>query len=279
MRVLRPLACGAALILVGAGASGQEPAKFFEENCAVCHAIGGPPGSAPDLKNVTKRRAHTWLVRFILNPQDAAKTDPDAAAIVKEYDDVMPATEGATPGLAEALLHYIDAASGAPPAAAAEAPSARTATAADVAAGRDLYQGRRVFGQGAPACVSCHRVDSIGGLGGGTLGPDLTTVSSRLGGAHGVSTWLSNPPTKVMRAVYRPRPLGDAERFALAAMLMDENVPSTATPASRNWAFLMLGAAGATAALLLMALVWSRRMTAVRRPLVDAARTRSGDGR
>jgi mono/diheme cytochrome c family protein len=279
MRVLRPLACGAALIVVAASASGQEPAKFFEENCAVCHAIGGPPGTAPDLKNVTKRRTHTWLVRFILNPQEAAKTDPDAAAIVKDYDDVMPATEGGTPDLADALLHYIDTASGAPAPAAAEAPAARAATAADLAAGRDLYQGRRALDQRAPACVSCHRIDSIGGLGGGTLGPDLTKVSQRLGGAHGVSTWLSNPPTKVMRAVYRPRPLGDTERFALAAMLVDESVPSTSTAASRNWAFLMLGAAGAMATLVLMALVWSRRMTAVRRPLVDAARRRAGDGR
>jgi mono/diheme cytochrome c family protein len=279
MRVLRTVACGAALMVFAASASGQEPATFFEENCAVCHAIGGPPGSAPDLKNVTTRRAHTWLVRFILNPQDAAKADPDAAAIVKEFDDVMPATEGATPELVDGLLHYIDTASGAPPPVTAEARVVRTATAADIAAGHDLYRGRRALGRRAPACVSCHRVGSIGGLGGGTLGPDLTLVSQRLGGAHGVAAWLSNPPTKVMRAVYRPRPLGDDERLALAAMLVDESAPSRAAPASRTWTFTMLGAAGAMAALLLMAFVWSRRMTAVRRPLVDASRTRAGDDR
>jgi len=277
MRVLRFLACGGALIVFAATAAGQEPAKFFEANCAVCHAIDGPPGSAPDLKNVTKRHAHRWLVRFILSPTEAARTDPEAAAIVKEFDDLMPATEGATPALVDGLLDYIDAASGAP--AAAEMTAARTATAADVAAGREWYQGRRALGQRAPACVSCHRVGSIGGLGGGTLGPDLTLVSQRLGGAHGLSTWLTNPPTKVMRAVYHPRPLGDDERFALAAMLVDESSQSTATRPSRTRDFMIRGAAGAMATLLLMALVWSRRMTAVRRPLVAAARERAGDWR
>jgi hypothetical protein len=42
---------------------------------------------------------------------------------------------------------------------------------------------------------------------------------------------------------------------------------------------MIRGAAGAMATLLLMALVWSRRMTAVRRPLVAAARERAGDWR
>lgn len=111
------------------------------------------------------------------------------------------------------------------------------------------------------------------------LGPDLTLVAKRLGGAHGVTTWLSNPPTTVMRAVYRPRPLGDDERFALAAMLVDESSQAAATPTARDWSFTILGAAGALATLTLMAFVWSRRMTAVRRPLVDAARRRPGDGR
>jgi mono/diheme cytochrome c family protein len=277
MRVLRSIGCGAALIVFAASASGQQPAKYFEENCAVCHAIGGPPGAAPDLKNVTNRRAHTWLVRFILNPQAAAKADPEAAALVKEFDDVMPATEGATPKLIDEILHYIEGASRSAPA--APTSSDRALTAADIAVGREIYQGRRTLAQRAPACVSCHRVGSIGGLGGGTLGPDLTLASQRLGGARGVTTWLSNPPTKVMRAVYRPQPLGDDERFALAAMLVDESTRAAATPASRNWAFMIVGAAGAMATLMLMALVWSRRLTAVRRPLVDAARKQAGDGR
>jgi mono/diheme cytochrome c family protein len=278
MRIPRIIAGGAALIfLAPASASAQEPAKFFEENCAVCHAIGGSPGAAPDLKDITKRRSHGWLIAFITNPDEAAKTDPEAAAIVKGFDGAMPATEGATPEVVDALLRYIDASSGnaaAPP----FAPAARTASAADLAAGRDFYQGHRALAGRAPACISCHHTGSIGGPGGGRLGPDLTYASQRLGGARGLTNWLNNPPTKVMRAIYRPRPLADDERFALAAMLAGEASRAASTPFPRR-TFMILGLVIALAALAAMALVWSRRMTAVRRPLVDAARARLGDDR
>ena len=275
----RRLACGAVLILLAAAnASGQEPAKFYDDNCAMCHAIGGPPGGAPDLKDVTKRRERGWLVRFILDPEKAAATDPDAAALVKEFDGGMPATEGATPDIVERLLQYIDAAGGAP-ASTAETPAARVVTAADIAAGRDLYQGRRALVRRAPACVSCHRIGSIGGLGGGTLGPDLTLAHQRLGGAHGLATWLSNPPTRVMRAVYRAQPLAEDERFTIASLLVNESAESVPTGSARTWSFVVLGLSGALAMLTAMALIWSRRMTAVRRPLVDAARRRVGDDR
>src|SRR5579864_3473303 len=114
MRPVGFLACTAALLLGAPAASGQDAVKFFADNCGICHAIGGPPGGAPDLKDVTKRRDHAWLVRFILNPEQTAKTDPDAAALVKQYDGmVMPTTDGATPEIVEALLRYIDRADGA----------------------------------------------------------------------------------------------------------------------------------------------------------------------
>jgi cytochrome c5 len=49
MRLPRPLACTAILLLGAHTASGQDPVKFFDDNCAMCHAIGGRQG-APDLK-------------------------------------------------------------------------------------------------------------------------------------------------------------------------------------------------------------------------------------
>jgi mono/diheme cytochrome c family protein len=279
MRPLNLLVCGA-LLLVAANASGQDAAKFFDDNCAMCHAIGGPPGGAPDLKDVTKRRDHRWLIRFILNPEETAKTDHDAAALVKQFDGmVMPTTDGATQPMAESLLEYIDAASGAP----AQTPPttttpARTATANDIAAGRDLYEGRRGLAHRGPSCVSCHRLESIGGLGGGTLGPDLTRVDQRLGGTRGLTAWLGNPRTRVMRAVFRNQPLAENETLSLAAMLGDTSSREPAAR-SRTSAFVATGAVGALVTLALMAVLWSRRLRAVRRPLVDAARRRRGDGR
>jgi mono/diheme cytochrome c family protein len=279
MRALR-IVCGAILLAtIHTSAAAQAPAKDFEDNCGMCHAIGGPPGGAPDLKDVTKRRNHTWLVRFILNPEETAKHDADAAALVKQYDGmVMPATDGATTERVEAVLRYIETASGASssPAPAAAAADTRAPNDSAIAAGREWYDGRRGLAHRGPACVSCHRHDSIRGLGGGTLGPDLTRVHERLGGPRGVATWLKNPPTRVMRAVFRRQPLADEETLAIATMLADER--ATAAPsrlATRR--FVALGVTLALGGLGLAAAIWSRRLRGVRRPLVAAAR--AGDER
>lgn len=273
MRPSRLLACLVILLIGVPSASGQAVEKFFEENCSMCHAIGGPPGGAPDLKDVTKRRDRAWLVRFILNPEETAKVDPDAAALVKQFDDmVMPAAEGATPETIEALLAYIERASGDVPSQAPSAPPPRSVTAVDIATGRDLYDGRRTLARRGPSCVACHRSESIGGFGGGTLGPDLTGVHERLGGVRGLTAWLGNPPTRVMRTVFRNRPLEADETFAIAAMLGDTGARQVPAGRTRTAAFVAAGLTGALLTLMVMAIVWSRRLRSVRRPLVEAAR-------
>jgi mono/diheme cytochrome c family protein len=255
--------------LLAAPAGAQDPARFFEDNCAMCHAIGGPPGAAPDLRDVSKRHDHAWLVRFILNPEETAKTDAAAAALIKQYDgNVMPATDGATAQTVEAVLRYIDGSGGTPPAAAA---AVRQPTSVDLSVGSDLFFGRRALSRRAPSCASCHRAEAIGGLGGGTLGPDLTRVHERLGGASGLTNWLGNPPTKVTKAVFRSRPLDGDETYVIAAMLAAGGAGQSAA-VSRTPMFIAIAAAIAIAALALAAAVWSRRMIAVRRPLVEAAR-------
>jgi hypothetical protein len=127
--------------------------------------------------------------------------------------------------------------------------------------------------------VSCHRLESIGGFGGGTLGPDLTLVHQRLGGTQRVTAWLGKPPMPVMRALFRDRPLAADETFVIAALLADESARPPAPGATRTRAFVAAGTAGALLALLAMAVVWSGRLRAVRRPLVDAARHVAGDTR
>lgn len=281
MHAPRPAAFLSLLLIFATGASAQDAAKLFEDNCAMCHAIGGPPGGAPDLKDVTKRRDHTWLVRFILNPDAAAKADADAAALVKQFDAAMPAAEGVTAESVDALLRYIDAASGGSigsPSQQTE-PAVPAATAIDIDAGRRLYDGHRTLAAGAPSCVSCHRLESVGGFGGGTLGPDLTRVHQRLGGRRAVATWLANPPTRVMRTVFRKRPLGSDESFAIAALLEDTSSHQASAAASRTPAFVGAGVVGALATLLLMGVVWSRRLRGVRRPLVNLKRIPPGGER
>jgi cytochrome c2 len=260
-----------AVLLVTAAANAQEPAKYFEDNCAPCHAIGGPPGAAPDLKDVSKRHDRQWLVRFILDPEGMSHADVAAAALVKQYDGaIMPAVGGVSATFVDELLRYIDGRAAVP-----EAPAVpqRTATAADVIAGREWYEGKRPLSRGGPPCVSCHHIESIGRLGGGTLGPDLTQAHRRLGGGTAVAKWLGNPPTRVMRAVFHVQPLSDEEAFTIAALLADESSRQTNAARAPGAVFLAGGVGTALVALASMGTVWRRRLKSVRRPLLAASRS------
>lgn len=243
----------------------------------MCHTIGGGSAMGPDLKDVTRRRTHEWLVHFILNPEDAAKTDAAAAALVKQFGGaVMPTLDGATPAVVEAVLQFIDLKSTQMAGATA---ATRAATAADLADGGDMYAGRRRLAQGGPACVSCHSLARTRGLGGGRLGPDLTAAGKRLGQVPGLTNWLSNPPTPVMRTLFRARPLTPDETFALAAAIDDAGAYGASSARPRRAEFAAYAIALACALLAAMAHVWRDRIRAVRRPLVDAASSRTGDGR
>lgn len=266
-------------VLPSARAAAQDPAKFFDDNCAMCHVIGGQPEGAPDLKGVTTRRDHSWLVRLIVDPEHVAQTDPQATALVKQWDNnVMPKIDGVTPELAEALLRYIDARSGAPAPAAAAAPAPPPLPTGDPVAGRDLYAGRRRLVNGGPACMSCHQLADTGGFGGGTLGPDLTKATQRLGGVRGLSAWLGNPPTKVMKTVFRQTPLNPTETAAIVA-LIDRSSAAAPVAAAPSRRFFAAGVAGFVALLALVGLAGARRFRAVRQPLVARARTRAGEDR
>ena len=88
-----PGALALACILCGAASvAAQDPAAFYETNCAACHSIGGGPQAGPDLKGVTARRDREWLVRFLLDPS-AFESDPEVVRMVKEANGLMmPAT-------------------------------------------------------------------------------------------------------------------------------------------------------------------------------------------
>ena len=53
--------------------------------------------------------------------------------------------------------------------------------------GQDLFSGSDRFDEGGSACASCHTAGELGNAGGSSLGPDLTDVAEKLGGAEGWS--------------------------------------------------------------------------------------------
>jgi mono/diheme cytochrome c family protein len=264
-----PLALLAGFLYPGSGLA-QEAAKFYEENCSVCHTIGGGEQAGPDLKDSTVRRSRDWVVRFLLDPEGVVRSgDPYAVKLVEVWGGVvMPATDDLTREMAEALVDYIEQQSRGET---AQAPAAALPafTAADRARGLALFMGRARLVNGGPSCAACHALGS-NATGGGLLGPDLTAAHTRLGGAAGTTSWLARPPTPVMRALYRRHNLTDDEALALAALFESTAASTTVQASPRRWWLALAGLLGAAAGLVAIGAAWRGRLRSVRRRLTGA---------
>jgi len=261
------------LLLVAAqGTQAQQPPEYFRQNCMSCHTIGGGALTGPDLKGVAERRDRAWLNRFLQNPQEIIDSgDAYVQQLVEQSRGVvMPTPPGITPDLADALLDFLEA----------ESKQAQSQfggvsitdqpfSAQEVALGRELFLGLRSLNGGGVSCAACHTVGSMGGLGGGRLGPDLTRVYERLGDRKAVGTWLMAPATPTMQAVFREKALTQDEILALLAYLEESRVaqPSDQT---QIMTFFLLGLGGMVLGLVALQGAWRQRLRAVRRPLVES---------
>lgn len=252
----------------------QDPAAFFEENCAACHTIGGGAIGGPDLKGVTARRDREWLIHFMLEPEKFAD-DPAVKQMIKEADgNEMAATEGLTRELADAILTMVESRSGNAP---ASAVPERRVSEADETRGRALFSGEQRLSASRTPCVACHTASNGFLRTGGRLGPALALVHDRLGGHRGLTTWLESPPTPMMRAIYRRAPLTDDEAHAIAAFLsVPHHEPPSAPPRVPH--FVGLGLAGAVIFVTAIGIVWSGRFRGVRRSLVSRPRATVSGG-
>lgn len=264
-------------IVLGSGTSfAQETASFFKANCASCHTIGGGRLTGPDLKDVTQRKDRDWLRSFMLNPQAKINAgDPYAMQLLDESRGVvMPQIPGLTAEKADFLLDLIEAES-----LLEESQfkgvqvSMEPFTAADIARGTAIFTGRSSLSNGGAACIACHTIPGLGGLGGGNIGPDLTRVYERLQGRTSLSAWLQSPATPTMQSILRDAPLKPDEIHVLTALFEDNAKNGTpAQPAVTQLSFLILGMGGAALVLVAFDYIWRGRLRAVRRPLVEAAK-------
>ena len=251
----------------------QVPADYFRQNCTVCHTVGKGRLIGPDLEGVTKRKDRAWLIKFLQSPQAMIDSgDPYAAQLLKDAHGIaMPNVAGMTPDLASALLDLIE---GAPSPAKSElagvAISDRPFTANDVVTGEEFFLGERPLAKGGPACVSCHTLGTIGGLGGGRLGPDLTQVFDRLGGRKGLGAWLSAPPTQTMQSIFRNHALQPDEILPLLAVIDDASNRSRPADTSSMAKVVLFGFSGMLVGLALLQLAWRGRFRSVRRTIVRA---------
>jgi cytochrome c1 len=115
-------------------------------------------------------------------------------------------------------------------------------------------------------------VASLPGLGGGRLGPDLTSVYSRLEGRKALAAWLATPPTDIMKPLFIRNPITKDENLALVAYLKQVAEEGAPEARSATMSFLLAGSFAAALILVLFDFLWRTRYRAVRRPLVEGAK-------
>jgi mono/diheme cytochrome c family protein len=250
----------------------QQPADDYRQNCISCHTIGGGRLTGPDLKDVTKRKDRAWLTKFIIDPKamfDAG--DPYALKILQESRNIpMPTLPGMTKARAEALLDLIEEESKKEKSVFAGVQlSDRPFTDADVQTGHTMFIGTRALKHGGPSCISCHTVQGLGGFGGGTLAPDLTTVFERYQGRKTLSAWLSAPATPTMQSLFKQHPLEAEEILSLVAYFQHTLQRNPQDVSTTRLNFILIGLAGTLVVLGLFDVVWNKRLRSVRRRLVQ----------
>lgn len=60
----------------------------FESKCLACHSVGQGKKLGPDVLGVTRRRTEDWLTRWLKAPEKMLESDPDAKAMLKEYNNL-----------------------------------------------------------------------------------------------------------------------------------------------------------------------------------------------
>ncbi len=274
----RFLAFGLAVVLaaaIPAHVAAQEAAEIFRQSCVSCHTIGGGRLVGPDLAQVSERQEREWLIGFIVDPKGVLDSGDSYALELKSQAGgaLMPPVAGMTRQRAEALLDLILAESALPESEFAGLDIGdEPFSTVDIEQGRRIFLGARHLSNGGPPCLSCHTVGSLGALGGGRLGPDLTRVYERLQGRKGLASWLLAPATEVMRPVYAEQRLTNEEILPLVAFLEDQARHGSEDPGTSQITFLLLGLAGAAIALVLADAIWRRRFRGVRRQLVRGER-------
>lgn len=274
--------CLAALPTV-ANAAGDAKAGeqlFQQKGCTACHTIGKGNLVGPDLKGVTSKESQQWLEQWIKAPSAMiAKKDPTAIKLLQQFHNVQMPDLGLSSSDVDNILAFLGSPSAAT-AASGPAPQAASAPAVkgNPEIGKDLFTGVVRFANGGPPCMACHSVSGIGALGGGQLGPDLTEVVKRYGGASAVDAFVAGTPTPTMKAVWGQRPLTAQDRANVVSFLAQAEVSQR--PAQAIWQLAGLAALGVVILLTIAAFRWNYRLRfGVRGPMVARPTTGHTDPR
>jgi len=243
---------------------------IFGAKCAGCHSIGGGRLVGPDLKGVTAQRDREWLARFIAEPDKVlAAGDSIATTLLQEFNNVPMPNLGLSEEQVAALIAYLEAQGGATGGPHSIQIPIVAMSAGDPGSGEALFLGDVHFQNDGPPCMGCHSIDSAGELGGGVLGPDLTTAFTKYGEA-GLASALANIAFPTMVPIYADHPLAPEEQADLRAYIQ---AAAGQPKANTELLVLALSLAGFLAAMIGVGILWRRRLRGVRRRLVDQGRT------
>lgn len=248
---------------------------IYQQICSACHTIGGGKKVGPDLTGATSRQNPEWLVRWIKEPDKVlAEGDPHALQLKQEHGNFPMPNYGLSEEQAKSIIAFIATESGEEPPtlpATAEASEEEktlsvtepAAPAGDFEMGKALFEGQKPFENGGPACISCHTTSNVSGLGGGSLGPDLTKVNSRFGV---ITPALVNVSFPTMRGVFSEKKILGEEAEHLTAYFAKTN--SKDEKPSMDFTISLISIGGFILLYILTHLIWRKRLTGVRIPLV-----------
>lgn len=212
----------------------EDGAQLYQDHCASCHQPDGSgvPGAFPPLAGNPNVTDPSYVADVIQNGLSGP-----IDVLGETYDASMPAITSLSPAQIEAVSAYVVNLAGQGEAPATTVPSGPIE--GDAVHGELLFIGSERLSAGGAACVSCHAAGSYS-QGGAGLGPDLTAVAARLGGAGGLTAWLADPPSVTMQPVFADRPLSDSEIADLTAYFTGLEGD---TAAGTDW-FIVLGLGG-----------------------------------
>jgi ubiquinol-cytochrome c reductase cytochrome c subunit len=217
----------------GAAASPADAKKIFTQRCTACHTFGKGIKVGPDLKGVTQRRTHDWLLRFVRSSQSVIQSgDATAQQLFLQFKrQRMPDWTDLSEVQISALLDWLAAAG--PEQKPIDERHAESATAAEVERGRALFAGVRPLTHGGLACAACHALGRDAALPGGGLGPDLSRAYERYQDVA-LTTFLKRPCFPRQPELGRAEYLTPDESFALKAYLRQAARPVDVPPTTAN---------------------------------------------
>jgi mono/diheme cytochrome c family protein len=203
-----------------------------------------------------------------------ARGDPVATEPTKYVEVPIPFLELTDTEVASLSAFLETRAEGAPSQQTVQAPEGEEVTraealqAGDPVVGRSLFTGATRLSNGGPSCRACHSIAGIGGLGGGKLGPDLTGAYKKYE-ENLITLWPESRPPMV--AIYSSKPLTEEEKTDLLAFF--ESADVTQRPTEVIGQLVGLSLAGMVGLMGFAHLVWRRRLTKVRRPMVTGQKS------